>query len=248
MNHITVRTATLSDAEIIAANNLAMAQETEGRPLDGARTERPPTPAPQEPINEDLYCLHCAYNLRGLSGNPVRCPECGKLNTRDDLDCPPKMVGRRARRMETAAALCFLSVTGFLGSVVFSLLSGEYGCFWCASILAPLPWAIGSTEFKNGCLAETGWMRVLLRNHGYLTVMLCIALTTWALGSAAVWGIDSLVHPGSTLTWRHCLWGAGLALVALLWTRALTKFNRPREAAIDRLARAAVRYEVRVTR
>lgn len=28
----------------------------------------------------DRYCRLCGYNLRGLSGDSVRCPECGKLN------------------------------------------------------------------------------------------------------------------------------------------------------------------------
>jgi uncharacterized protein YxjI len=28
----------------------------------------------------DRFCLRCAYNLRGLAGDPVRCPECGTPN------------------------------------------------------------------------------------------------------------------------------------------------------------------------
>jgi hypothetical protein len=28
------------------------------------------------------YCVRCGYNLRGLAGAAVRCPECGKLNAR----------------------------------------------------------------------------------------------------------------------------------------------------------------------
>lgn len=29
----------------------------------------------------DLYCYACGYNLRGLSGKRIRCPECGVNNS-----------------------------------------------------------------------------------------------------------------------------------------------------------------------
>lgn len=32
---------------------------------------------PTSEIDFDLFCLTCGYNLRGLRGDPVRCPECG---------------------------------------------------------------------------------------------------------------------------------------------------------------------------
>src|SRR3989442_10695322 len=33
------------------------------------------TEKPAKPEDIDLYCLECGYNLRGLSGDPRRCPE-----------------------------------------------------------------------------------------------------------------------------------------------------------------------------
>ena len=46
-----------------------------------------PVAQSQEPIDEDLYCLSCGYNVRGLTGNPIRCPECGDSNdcTADEI-------------------------------------------------------------------------------------------------------------------------------------------------------------------
>ncbi len=30
-------------------------------------------------IQQDLDCPHCEYNLRGLLGDVVSCPECGEI-------------------------------------------------------------------------------------------------------------------------------------------------------------------------
>ena len=39
--------------------------------------------------DRDLYCLQCGYNLRGLSGDPRRCPECGHMNPLGDIERRP---------------------------------------------------------------------------------------------------------------------------------------------------------------
>ncbi|MFA9476765.1 hypothetical protein ACERK3_00525 [Phycisphaerales bacterium AB-hyl4] len=54
------------------------------------RTTTPPPPMTQSPdqpapdahwlLHGDLPCLGCQYNLRGLVGPTVKCPECGHLN------------------------------------------------------------------------------------------------------------------------------------------------------------------------
>ena len=31
-------------------------------------------------------CLKCGYRLRGLDGDPIRCPECGHVNPTSDLE------------------------------------------------------------------------------------------------------------------------------------------------------------------
>ena len=54
-------------------------------------------PAPA--LDRDLYCLTCGYNLRGLSGDPVRCPECGNLNPIGDVEIPAEIITKQLRRM-----------------------------------------------------------------------------------------------------------------------------------------------------
>ena len=49
-------------------------------PADGAEEQLSP-----KPIRDDFCCLACGCDLRGLSGEPVRCPECGGQNSLADL-------------------------------------------------------------------------------------------------------------------------------------------------------------------
>jgi hypothetical protein len=64
-------------------------------PLDPIRTDA------SGAIDQDLYCLTCGYNLRGLSGDPLRCPECGNPNDLGTAAIPAEMIRRAMRGMET---------------------------------------------------------------------------------------------------------------------------------------------------
>ncbi|MFQ5461023.1 MAG: hypothetical protein ACE5E5_00175 [Phycisphaerae bacterium] len=68
---------------------------------------------------QDLFCLHCGYNLRGLSGDPRRCPECGRQSAVADMLIPADQIRKALRRLETGPALatsvvlislCFLAM------------------------------------------------------------------------------------------------------------------------------------------
>lgn len=50
---------------------------------------------------EDIFCLHCGYNLRGLPGDPIQCPECGGRSELRDLRIPATVIARIRRRLET---------------------------------------------------------------------------------------------------------------------------------------------------
>ena len=90
------------------------------------------------PIAVDLYCPNCEYNLRGLSGDPVRCPECGKASMRKELDYAPRMVERRTRKMENSGAVCFLTSAAAIACLVFSIATAEFGCVICGLCVLPI--------------------------------------------------------------------------------------------------------------
>jgi hypothetical protein len=60
----------------------------------------------------DGACPYCRYNLRGLPGDPIRCPECGERVQRAELILPrvpkpgltPKQ--RLSRNLQAAGSLC----------------------------------------------------------------------------------------------------------------------------------------------
>ncbi len=127
-------------------------------------------------IDEDVYCLGCAYNLRGLSGDPVTCPECGKPNATGDLIIPAAAITLALRRMETAPTTCVgMSILAF-----FSLFVAVMCFAQNMSVLYPLIFIIGSlaiglsavwrmrTEFN----ARPGWFRILLEFHLVTAIML----------------------------------------------------------------------------
>jgi hypothetical protein len=53
-------------------------------PESSSSVTQPPS-AGETAIDRDSRCMQCGYNLRGLFGDPVRCPECGHANGRAEL-------------------------------------------------------------------------------------------------------------------------------------------------------------------
>ena len=128
-------------------------------------------------INEDLYCLTCGYNLRGLSGDPVRCPECGNFNDLGSVALPAQMVRRALRRMETAPTVC-VAVAVLFFAFSATLLMRAWLVTLLLAILAPL-WFAAKNSVETSFRAQPGWRRILLDFH--LATLLCtllIPLTT----------------------------------------------------------------------
>ena len=120
-------------------------------------------------MQQDLYCLSCGYNVRGLDGDPVRCPECGHHNRLRDLLVPAEEIKRSLRRLETGAAMC-----GAMPAVLLFFLFPLLACIvfgiskppshWYLVIILALVllcvfvWITGVSLFRASCDGKPGWV------------------------------------------------------------------------------------------
>lgn len=166
--------------------------------------EVPSNPTPSGAVSDDidLYCLNCGYNLRGLSGDPRRCPECGFMNPMGDLEIPAPIIRQQLRKMETGPTLCVAAVLVmgvFIIPFILATASGPGSdpepLVCCGPpIFAAVPiWFLGMNSFRASCQGKRGWGRLLWRFHCY-GVML-----TLAVGLPIVIGSQFFVSPA----WRQ---------------------------------------------
>ena len=136
-------------------------------------------PPPDSPpaLDRDLYCLTCGYNLRGLSGDPLRCPECGHLNPIGDVEMPAEIISAQIRKMESAPAHCLGAVVlGVPLQYLFWAIvtagfrrpgfpSGDIFILAAFAFAPVLLWITGAIRFRASCLGRPGWFGALLWYH-----------------------------------------------------------------------------------
>lgn len=180
---------------------------------------------PTTEIDFDLPCLTCGYNLRGLRGDPVCCPECGSNNSRLEL-----------LRVRVAAAAweprLITRVRAF--------------SFWCVPFLLVVSVAVadrrGFFDHPLGLLLLILTLPVPLSAH---TAVLCIArmprvvpaAVSFAVGALAagclvllgttvtIWGPPFAAHVcgdmGDASPWLYLLsFALGVMIVLLGWSPA----------------------------
>ncbi|RJP42460.1 MAG: hypothetical protein C4547_00525 [Phycisphaerales bacterium] len=128
-------------------------------------------------IDEDLYCLTCGYNLRGLSGDPVRCPECGESNDLGTVRIPAPMIGLALHNLETAPTMSVVGSIMMCGGAL-AIISGflarqpcpaAFALIGCGGGMALLAWALDAT--RRACQEHPAWRRIVLDFH--LITFLC---------------------------------------------------------------------------
>ncbi len=175
-----------------------------------------------ERVDEDLFCMQCGYNLRGLAGDPKRCPECGYLNALADIRMPARAIAAELRRLETAPTICFaglLALAGGLAIVIGTMGSRDFwrfSFFWMPMLLFALTaWPLGAWRFAASCQYQYGWRRLLGRFHGYAVII-------FALGYGALAG--TCVSPACLFARAQPRAGTGVAFglgAIALWALAL---------------------------
>ena len=118
-------------------------------------------------IDEDIYCLHCGYNLRGLAGDPVCCPECGNLNDLGTAAIPAEMIAKSMRSMETAPTMCagFAFALVVLASPFLFVARYDTICVLTVAIPATLGWIPFYFRMKRVYENRTGWRGILRDFH-----------------------------------------------------------------------------------
>ena len=194
-------------------------------------------------VTLDLYCLNCGYNLRGLAGDPRRCPECGHLNRVEDLEVPAKLIRRALRRLESGVAICGASASTLLLWVVPLLIvmvdppmtrPPVYVWIFVTSLgaVSIVLYVIGMFHFRRSCGHKSRWFPMLLR----FTVLACLIA---ACGLAAivsfVLGIKTAIamRPASPLN----LLVAGRIVVAVALLAVSTWLYRVGKRSIHPLQR-----------
>ena len=114
--------------------------------------------------------------LRGLSGDPVRCPECGEYNNLGVVALPARFIRSALRNMETLPTLCVAQVVGLLLSLPFVAIVD-----WPGRLIPILvgggfigTWFFVRSRMRRSFDDQRGWGRILRDFH--LATFFCTLL------------------------------------------------------------------------
>lgn len=162
-------------------------------------------------IIADLFCLTCGYNLRGLFGDPVRCPECGSTNDLGSALVPAHYIRNVLRAMEEAPAQC-LCVSLFGLVIVPLVIVIPWPNFLPSLVVVPgmiagWLWAFFHTRRVFG--GRRGWQRIVWDFHLVALLFLSFFPLVW-LGSMLN------LHVMLRVRWSSYLWICGIVGFVLL--------------------------------
>lgn len=131
-------------------------------------------PDPGAALDADVSCLRCGYNLRGLSGDLIRCPECFELTPISEAMRRQRAIDdeRRARtrgRLGTGASLCAIAAGT---AAAFGALFWVFADFFEPIRHVPLRtcaviWLTGALLHWAICRRLPNWGRAFLRHQLY---------------------------------------------------------------------------------
>lgn len=149
----------------------------------------------QSPVTSDRWkCLRCRYALKGLAGDPVRCPECGQLNRVRDLremfeggDQGELRGGQIGYIFSTGGMV--LLIAGLAGLGLEPLGLTPLGVAFLALGL-PL-WIGGILSYRRACEEQHGIWPALFWFQAYVLLMIAGLI---AVGAAWFFGVRLLAE------------------------------------------------------
>ncbi len=226
---------------------MALADEFDRSPTTQTDSPQPPPIVKHTPdgtIDENIYCLNCGYNLRGLSGDPVRCPECGSDNQLGDVILPAEYITDALKKLESAPTACVSAVLMIIPLITLSLAAEwPIRIVWLGlAVAAGVRWTAKYRSFAATLSDRISARSIIVQFH--LIALLCVAaisILTLTVNSRA-FGL-----PAVTKNFQYGpLFGSALLIgIGLLLYRRMQIKRRlvQRETAV-RIAREMLRKEL----
>jgi hypothetical protein len=200
--------------------------------MSGEQPKNEPTP-PDDLTDVDLYCLHCGYNLRGLSGDPRRCPECGNLNPLGLTEVPELLIKRQLRLMDLQTVLMPLSLCASLvsGAVGVGMACDKFGresglMLTLAAVagVAFLGWCV--REFRSDCGSQPGWKWLAAEYSLLIPIMIIVSVIVAGFAGRLL----EYVLPWHLPGWVSTIIGLTIFLIAMIpWDPLRRSMERRRE-------------------
>lgn len=215
-------------------------------PLEEPLAAQPVTIEFDDPLDEDLFCLFCGYNLRGLSGNPVRCPECGKHNDVRQITVPASMIRAALRRMETAPAACVGCTTALIALAFLASIGAPHLLVFLGPV-ALIVWSIAYRQTGAVCKNRSGWRRIVVDFHA--VTLLCTSFLP-----LLIVGLILSTHPFYIVSEEAALLGALLLAVPMfvagliIYSGTRRRLHEMQREEAIRIARETLRRVMRKPR
>lgn len=133
-------------------------------------------------------CPACGYNLLGIPGDPLTCPECGTVSARADLWAP---FVHTSRALSTLLWLAVASLAAGVLVVLLALYMALAGSFAASSdkviaaaiaVVGVFVWTMVARAFGRRCEPGSRWGWLLLQLYfRYISffIALCLAAGAW---------------------------------------------------------------------
>lgn len=188
--------------------------------------------SPLQPITHDIACTACGYNLRGLSGDPIRCPECFHAHPRESLELEIGRVGS-VRELQAAADALLLGilVAGF--GLILAPCGGLLLVVYALILIGP-----AMSDMKQRFRGQRGWAP-LLWQFVALTVAVPLCFATLTIGVAALggWLGRWLGDANEWITAASAIAGLALGTVTLARLKLTSALRTRQNATFERLCR-----------
>lgn len=144
------------------------------------------SPQPGPVIETDALCRRCDYNLRGLAGDPVRCPECGQVNSLADL-LDIVTPARRIRALQGAGDALVLASFSLAGGLVGILTNHSEIFSVVLLILGGVLAQQGLRTCRRMIPASVDWPNLFTTYFLYTIALPILPCALWWLSAVLTW-------------------------------------------------------------